>query len=312
MIVVGSSFERGRIIPSLVFSFCWTTIVYCAIACWTWNPNGWLYTLPSLDFAGGGPVHIASGSSALAYAFVLGKRKHRGEGSHKKAYNVTVIFLGMTLIWFGWFGFNVSRRDLRSTFHTDSVFPQGGSALNASTRAMMAVFNTNIAASTGAIGWVLIDYVKHGRRFSVTGVCEGIIADLVGITPAAGYVSVWCVAAIGFITATVISLLQNINDWIGIDEGMDVFKLHGMGGIVGSFLTGIFATASVSSLGGATLAPGGIDGNGVQVGKQFVEIASISSYAFTVSLILCYVLKYVPGMHLRVSDEAEIVGLDLD
>ena len=91
-------------------------------------------------------------------------------------------------------------------------------------RAMMAVFNTNIAASTGAIGWVLIDYVKHGRRFSVTGVCEGIIAGLVGITPAAGYVSVWCAAAIGSITAIVISLLQNINDWIGIDEGMDVFK----------------------------------------------------------------------------------------
>jgi Amt family ammonium transporter len=179
-------------------------------------------------------------------------------------------------------------------------------------RAMMAVFNTNIAASTGAIGWALIDYVKHGRRFSVTGICEGIIAGLVGITPAAGYVSVWCAAAIGFITAIVISLLQNINDWIGIDEGMDVFKLHGMGGIVGSFLTGIFATASVSSLDGVTLAPGGIDGNGVQVGKQFAEIASVSSYAFTVSLILCYVLKYVPGMHLRVSDEAETVGLDFD
>jgi Amt family ammonium transporter len=116
MIVVGGSFERGRIVPSLVFSFCWTTIVYCPIACWTWNPNGWLYTLPSLDFAGGGPVHIASGSSALAYAFVLGKRKHRGEGSHKKAHNVTVIFLGTTLIWFGWFGFNVSMRDLESIF----------------------------------------------------------------------------------------------------------------------------------------------------------------------------------------------------
>jgi ammonium transporter, Amt family len=112
-------------------------------------------------------------------------------------------------------------------------------------RAIMAVFNTNIAALTGAIGWVLVDYVKHGRRFSVTGICEGIIAGLVGITPAAGYVSVWCAAAISFITAIVISLLQNINDWIGIDEGMDAFKLHGMGGVVGSFLIGIFATASV-------------------------------------------------------------------
>jgi ammonium transporter, Amt family len=156
-------------------------------------------------------------------------------------------------------------------------------------RAMMAVSNTNAIASTGAIGWVLIDYVKHGRRFSVTGVCEGIIAGLGGITLAAEYVSVWYATAIGFITAIVISFLQNINDWIGIDEGMGVFKLYGMGGIVGSFLTGIFATASVSSLDRATLTPSGIDGNGVQVGKQFAEIAGISSYAFTVSLILCYV-----------------------
>lgn len=106
-IVVGGSFERGRIVPSLVFSFCWTTLVYCPIACWTWNPNGWLFNLPSLDFAGGGPVHIASGSSALAYALVLGKRKHVQPG-HKKAHNVTVIFFGTVLIYFGWFGFNVS------------------------------------------------------------------------------------------------------------------------------------------------------------------------------------------------------------
>jgi ammonium transporter, Amt family len=159
-------------------------------------------------------------------------------------------------------------RDWRSNFHTDSVFPQGGSALNASMRAMMVVFNTNAVVSTGAIGWVLIDYVKHGRRFSVTGVCEGIITGLVGITLAAGYVLAWCAVAIGFITAIVISLLQNI------DEGMGVSKLHGMEGIVGSFLTGIFATTSVSSLDRARLAPRGIDGNSVQVEKQFAEIAA--------------------------------------
>jgi len=107
MIVVGGAFERGNILPSLVFSFFWATIVYCPIACWTWNGNGWLYNLPSLDFAGGGPVHIASGWSALAYALVLGKRKHFGEASHGKPHNTTLVFLGTVLIWFGWFGFNV-------------------------------------------------------------------------------------------------------------------------------------------------------------------------------------------------------------
>lgn len=108
MIVVGGAFERGNIIPSLIFSFFWATIVYCPIACWTWNANGWLYNLPSLDFAGGGPVHISSGWAALAYALVLGKRKHHGEHTHGKPHNTTLVFLGTVLIWFGWFGFNVS------------------------------------------------------------------------------------------------------------------------------------------------------------------------------------------------------------
>jgi Amt family ammonium transporter len=155
-LVIGGSFERGRIIPSLVFSFLWATLVYCPIACWTWNPNGWLFNLPSLDYAGGGPVHIASGCSALAYAFVLGKRKHVGEKDHGKAHNTTLVFLGTVLIWFGWFGFN------------------GGSTINGTVRAMMAAFNTNAAASTGVLGWVMIDYIKR-RKFSVVGACQGAI-----------------------------------------------------------------------------------------------------------------------------------------
>lgn len=281
--------------PSLVFGFLWATIVYCPVAFWTWNSNGWLYNLPSLDFAGGGPVHIASGWSALAYALVLGKRKHTGDPRHGKPHNTTLVFLGTVLIWVGWFGFN------------------GGSALNASMRSMIAAFNTNTAASSGVLGWVLVDYFKHGRRFSVVGACEGAIAGLVGITPAAGFVSVWLAAVIGFITAVVCALCQNVNDWLNIDEGMDVFKLHGIGGMVGSFLTGIFATSAISMLDGlGTEGSGGIDGNGLQVGKQFAEITAISAYSFTVSCILLYGLKYIPGMHLRVSEEAEIQGLDYD
>ncbi|KAF2813040.1 ammonium transporter MepA [Mytilinidion resinicola] len=293
-LVIGGSFERGRIMPSLVFSFCWATIVYCPIANWTWNANGWLYNLPSLDFAGGGPVHIASGWSALAYAFVLGKRKHTGEPSHGKPHNTTLIFLGTVLIWFGWFGFN------------------GGSALNGSIRAMLAAFNTNTAASFGVLGWTLVDYIRTRGKFSVVGACCGAIAGLVGITPAAGYVSVWIAALIGFLTAVVCASVQDLNKWLHIDEGMDVFKLHGVGGMCGSFFTGIFAQSWVSALDGSSQYPGGIDGNGVQVGKQFAEICAISSYSFVVSCILLYALKYIPGMHLRVSEEGEMMGLDID
>jgi Amt family ammonium transporter len=294
MIVVGGSFERGRIVPSIIFSFLWSTIVYCPIAYWTWNPRGWLFNLPGLDFAGGGPVHISSGTAALAYALVLGKRIKYGEKHFYKPHNVTVVFLGTVLIWFGWYGFN------------------GGSALNASMRSMVAIFNTHTSACTGIVGWTFFGYIKHGRKFSVIGACEGAIAGLVGITPAAGYVSVWCAAAIGFLTAIGICCFENVNQWIHVDDGLEVFKLHGIGGILGAFWTGIFATSSVSSLDGVTLAPGAIDGNGVQVGKQIAEICAIASYSFTMSLLLLLVMKYIPGLHLRVTDEAEMIGYDMD
>jgi Amt family ammonium transporter len=293
MIVVGGSFERGRILPSIIFGFCWATICYCPIAYWTWNANGWLFTFGALDFAGGGPVHISSGTAGLAYALVLGKRSRYGEKHVYKPHNVSIVFLGTVLIWFGWFGFN------------------GGSALNASVRAMMAVWNTNFAASTGVAGWVMMDYIKH-RKFSVIGACEGVIAGLVGITPAAGFVSVWCAAAIGFITAIVVNLFEPVNDWLHIDDGLEVFKLHGIGGMCGAFLTGIFATASVSSLDGFTIVHGGIDGYGTQIAKQLAEIAAIAAWSFTLSVIMLLILKYIPGLHLRVKDEVEIIGLDID
>jgi ammonium transporter, Amt family len=310
MIVVGGAFERGNIVPSLIFSFFWATIVYCPIACWTWNSNGWLYNLPSLDFAGGGPVHISSGWAALAYALVLGKRKHHGEHTHGKPHNTTLVFLGTVLIWFGWFGFNVSVVIFSFSSSSNRSSVQGGSALNASVRAMVAAFNTNTAACTGVLGWVLVDYVRYKGKFSVVGACEGAIAGLVGITPAAGYVSVWLAAVIGLVTSIVCALLQNVNEWLHIDDGMEVFKLHGIGGICGAFMTGIFATSSISALDGSSLNPGAIDGNGKQVYLQLAEIAAISGYSFVVSCILLYILKMIPGMKLRVEEEHEIIGLD--
>lgn len=176
---------------------------------------------------------------------------------------------------------------------------------------MLALWNTNMAACMGAAGWVMMDYIKK-RKFSVVGGCEGIICGLVGITPAAGYVSIWCGAAIGFITAVVVNLFENVNHWLNIDDGLEVFKLHGIGGMCGAFLTGIFATASVSSLDGVTLASGGIDGNGIQIAKQMAEIGAIASWSFTISFIFLMIMKYIPGLHLRVTDEAEMIGLDLD
>lgn len=178
---------------------------------------------------------------------------------------------------------------------------------------MVAIWNTNLAASTGVIGWVGYHYVFKGRKFTVIGACEGTIAGLVGITPAAGYVTPWYAAAIGFVTAIVICLFENVNEWLRIDDGLEVFKLHGIGGMVGAFLTGIFATAEISALDGIpTIAHGAVDGNGVQIARQLAEIAAIFSWSFVTSVIMLLVLKYVPGMRLRVDDEVEELGIDLD
>lgn len=176
----------------------------------------------------------------------------------------------------------------------------------------MAAFNTNTAASFGVLGWVSVDYIRSRGKFSLVGACSGAIAGLVGITPAAGFVSVWIAALIGFITGAVCSAAKNVDKLLRIDEGMDVFKLHGIGGMCGSFLTGIFAQKWVSALDGASIYEGALDGVGVQVGRQLAEICAISSYSFIVTCILLYALKFIPFMHLRVTEEAEMIGLDLD
>ncbi|OQE80779.1 hypothetical protein PENNAL_c0044G04384 [Penicillium nalgiovense] len=312
-------------LPEIVF--CFYQLLFCACTlllgdCRLLPPSlldleqqRWLYNLPSLDFAGGGPVHIASGWSALAYAFVLGKRKNIDCTSHAKPHNTSLVFLGTALIWFGWFGFNVCHTCAfpptpPSKIKSDSSYILGRLDSQCCVREMLAAFNTNTAACTGVLGWVLVDYIKHRGKFSVVGACEGAIAGLVGITPAAGFVSVWLAAVIGFLTSITCALLQDINEWLHIDEGMDVFKLHGIGGMVGPFLTGIFASQSIAALDGVTEATGGIDGNRVQVGKQLAEVCAISAYSFIVSCILLYILKFIPGMQLRVHEEVEMVGLD--
>lgn len=154
--------------------------------------------------------------------------------------------------------------------------------------------------------------IRTKGKFSVVGACEGVIAGLVGITPAAGYVQVWPAALIGLLTGIVCNLVKGIDGMLGIDEGLDAFKLHGIGGMVGSFLTGIFADEAISFLDGETISPGAWNGVGVQVGRQLADICAISLWSFVISCILLLGLKYIPGMNLRVSEEAEMMGLDYD
>ena len=222
-LAVGAVAERGRMLPCVIFMFIWSTIIYDAIACWTWNPSGWASKMGGLDFAGGTPVHIASGSAALAYSLMLGKR--RGHGTHElnfRPHNVTSVIIGTVFLWVGWFGFNA------------------GSALSANMRAVMAAVVTNLAASVGGVTWCVLDY-RLERKWSAVGFCSGVVAGLVAITPGSGYVPAWSAVVYGVVGGAACNYATKIKFVLGIDDALDIFAVHGIGGLVGNLLTGFFA-----------------------------------------------------------------------
>ncbi|GAA6039244.1 hypothetical protein JCM8097_003224 [Rhodosporidiobolus ruineniae] len=292
VIMTGGVAERGRILPLMVFVLCWIIIVYCPVANWVWNANGWIYSLGDLDFAGGGPVHITSGTAGLAISLACGKR--RGYGTPKLAYrphSVSHVILGTAFLWFGWFGFN------------------GGSALAMNLRAIQACVATNVAAATAGLTWMGMDYF-YTRKVSAVSVASGVLAGLVGITPAAGYVGTPASMAIGFLTAIASNFATGLKVVLKIDDAVDSFALHGIGGFVGSFLTGLFADARVTSFDGTEIDGGWINRNWIQLGYQLAASVTIMAYTFVVSLILLYAINYIPGLHLRVKEDAEVVGVD--
>jgi Amt family ammonium transporter len=223
-LAIGAVADRGRVLPALVFIFIWTTVVYDPIAYWTWNANGWLFKLGSLDFAGGGPVHISSGTCALAYSLMLGKRTgySMAAGMPWRPHNVTNVVIGTAFLWVGWFGFN------------------GGSALGMNIRAIMACYNTQLAACMAAMTWILLDY-RLEKKWSTIGFCSGAISGLVAITPAAGFVTPWGALIIGIVGGVCCNFATKLKFLIGVDESLDIFAVHGIGGIVGNIMTGVFA-----------------------------------------------------------------------
>lgn len=182
-IVMGAVAERGRLLPAMVFTFVWATLVYCPLACWAWNVNGWGYKYGVMDYAGGGPVEIGSGLSALAYSMVLGRRQERMMLNFRP-HNVSLILLGTVFLWFGWLGFN------------------GGSSFGANLRATMACWNSNITATFAAIAWVLLDW-RLARKWSMVGWCSGTICGLVAATPASGFITPWGSVVTGVVTGIV-------------------------------------------------------------------------------------------------------------
>lgn len=285
-LITGAVVERIKFSTLLVFSALWFTLVYCPVAHWVWGNGGWLAKLGALDFAGGTVVHINAGVSALALALVLGPRKGFQERESMEPNNIPMVVLGASLLWFGWFGFNA------------------GSALTSGGLASNAFVATNTAAAAAAFTWMLLGWIN--RRPSVLGAATGAVVGLVAITPAAGYVHPLAgipIGAIASILSYYIMIWRNKNG--KIDESLDVWACHGIGGTWGAIATGIFATVAVNSAG----ADGLVFGNGIQILKQLAGVAATWAYAFAMTWILAKALKATIG--LRVKEEEEVVGLDI-
>jgi Amt family ammonium transporter len=277
-LITGGFVERIKFSSFLIFSLVWATLVYDPIAHWVWG-GGWLGDLGALDFAGGTVVHISSGISALAVALVIGARKGFGRDS-MEPHNIPMTVLGAVLLWFGWFGFNA------------------GSALAADGIAANAFVTTNTATAAAALTWMFMSWLH--RKPSVLGIATGAVAGLVAITPAAGFVTPLASIAIGTGAGIFCYYALLFRTSKNIDESLDVWAVHGIGGTWGAIATGIFASVGAVGL---------LSGNPHQVVTQVVAAASTWIYAFTVTYILARVIDSTLGM--RVREEEEDVGLDV-
>ncbi len=279
-LITGSFAERVKFGGYIIFMSLWSLLIYCPLAHWTWHPDGFLFKMGVLDFAGGTVVHIAAGTAALVGAMVLGRRKVHKEGEAFTPVNTPYVLLGTGLLWFGWFGFNA------------------GSALAANGQAIDAFINTNLASAVAMIGWLLVDLMR-GRKPSALGASIGAVVGLVAITPAAGYVATGPSVFIGFIAAVVSNYAVVRKARTALDDTLDVFPCHGIGGIVGMLLTAVFA------LNGGVLATGKID----LLLTHLLGLAIVLVFTFAGSWLLYKLTELITPM--RVSEEQEMEGLDL-
>ena len=284
-LISGAFAERKRFRAFVLFAAAWSTLVYAPIAHWVWSPDGWLYSLGVLDFAGGTVVHLSSGVSALVAALVVGRRLGVGPGL-TQPHNVTMTVLGAALLWFGWFGFNA------------------GSALAADGVAATAFVTTNTAAGMAALTWVTVSWLHRGTP-SVLGGAIGAVAGLVAITPAAGFVTPAAALAIGLGAGVVCYLAAELRVRSRVDDALDVFAVHGVGGAFGAIATGVFATVSVNAAG----RPGLIEGNPQQLLIQMLGVGATVAYAAVATALILVVVKLI--MPIRVPSDAEEKGLDL-
>ena len=281
-LITGAFAERKRFAAFVLFTVLWSVVVYSPIAHWVWSVDGWLFKMGALDFAGGTVVHASSGVSALIVALLIGRRAVNGDAM--EPHDIPMTVLGAGLLWFGWFGFNA------------------GSSLGANGLAANALLVTNTAAGAATITWVLASYL-HKRKVSVAGAACGAVAGLVAITPASGFVTAGGALVIGLLVGGICYSATLLRERLRIDDALDVFAVHGVGGTFGAIATGVFATAAINAY------PGLIDGNAGQVVTQVVAVGATIAYAVIATFVIVKLVDLVLG--LRVGAHEEEVGLDL-
>ena len=288
-LISGGFAERMKFVAYLVFMVGWSLLVYAPVAHWVWAEGGWLFSLGALDFAGGTVIHVTAGVSALVCSLVIGKRlKYPVE--RPLPHNLTMTMLGAGLLWFGWFGFN------------------SGSALASGHLAAVAFINTHLGAAGGAIGWVVIEWKKGGKPTAL-GVASGLVAGLVAITPAAGFVAPWAALVIGFLAGLACFGAVLVKYRLGYDDTLDAFGVHGVGGVVGALLTGVFAEARTYSDAAATVGADGLLRGGVkQFGVQALTTLVAGVYAAVATWVLLRAIDRFVGVRVHENDERE--GLD--
>jgi Amt family ammonium transporter len=283
-LISGAFAERMKFSAYVVFILAWSTLVYDPVAHWVWAEGGWLFKLGALDFAGGTVVHLTAGMSALVCALVIGKRlKYPQE--RPLPHNLTMTLTGAGILWFGWFGFNA------------------GSALTSGKLAALSFITTHLGAAGGALGWLAVEW-KHRGKPTALGVASGLVAGLVAITPAAGFVAPWAAIVIGAVASVVCYLAVQAKYKYGYDDSLDAFGVHGVGGLTGAILTGVFAQKALNDAGNDGL----LFGNGKQLGVQLLACAASGIYAVVVTYVILKAIDKLMGLRVTQSDERE--GLD--
>ncbi|MFL2664796.1 MAG: ammonium transporter [Dehalococcoidia bacterium] len=278
-LITGAFCERFNFKAYMIFLVLWITFVYAPIAHWVWGDNGWLLEQGAIDFAGGAVVHINAGMAAIAAAAIVGKRRNIEKGV--QAHNVPFVILGASMLWFGWFGFNA------------------GSGLAADGTAVNAFLVTNTCAATGMLVWVILG-MFHGGKVSGVGAATGAIAGLATITPAAGSITVGSALILGLVSGAITFYAVYFKGKVSLDDALDVFAVHGLGGMLGIIGTGIFATQG-----------GLIDGESKLFVANIILIASTAIYSLLVTVIILKLLEFIPGIELRSTKQEEDNGLDI-